>query len=269
MNADLTRFDFHALRFLKSEDVEVMTAEEVGQFVLLMCHAWLGGKNASLPNNPALLAKYVRCERVSDAVIREWTEGPDGRLYNATLSEEWDAAVSRSAHGAKAAAARWKREQSSGNTPAMPEQCPSIPLAAGGAIAKPSQSKPSQSETSRASHGVCEGLVSFWNENRGPLPEVLKITKSRRDKVAARVKADSQFPELFRRAVRKSCETPFCTGAGGRGWKANFDWLIENDTNYLAVIEGKYDTPSNGQAVKLAPIPLQPKREVPLLRAEP
>jgi hypothetical protein len=77
---DLTRFDFHALRFLKSEDVELMTAEEVGQFVLLMCNAWLGGKAASLPNNAALLAKYARCERVSDAVMGEWKEGPDGRL---------------------------------------------------------------------------------------------------------------------------------------------------------------------------------------------
>ena len=81
-------------------------AHEVGQFVLLMCHAWLGGKGASLPNNPVLLAKYARCERVSEAVMREWKAGPDGRLFNETLSEEWDAAISRSAHGAKAASAR-------------------------------------------------------------------------------------------------------------------------------------------------------------------
>ena len=143
---DLTRFDFHALRFLKSEDVEIMTAEEVGQFVLLMCHAWLGGKAASLPNNPVLLAKYARCERVSEAVLKEWKVGPDGRLYNETLSEEWDAAVGRSAHGMRGAAARWNKEQSPSNAHtdafAMPEHSPSNAAMDAPPMVKPSQTNP-------------------------------------------------------------------------------------------------------------------------------
>jgi uncharacterized protein YdaU (DUF1376 family) len=242
MNADLTRFDFNALRFLKSEHVEMLTAEEVGQLVLLKCNAWLGGKNASLPNNPTLLAKYARCERVSEAVLREWKEGPDGRLYNKTLSEEWDAAMQRSAHGARAASARWRRQQFSGNAQAMLEHSSSVPLVVVGAVANPSQSKPNQSKPSRASHdGVCTELVDFWNANRGALPEVLKITKSRKDKVTARIKADPQFPEQFKRAVLKARETPFCTGAGERHWKASFDWMVENDRNHIRVLEGAYD----------------------------
>ena len=144
MNVDLTRFDFRALRFLKSEDVEVMTAEEVGQYILLMCHAWLGGKNASLPDNPVLLARYARCERVSEAVMREWKEGADGRLYNETLSEEWAAAIGRSAHGAKAASARWNKEQCSTDSSAMPEHSASTAPTTDSAVAKPNQSKPNQ-----------------------------------------------------------------------------------------------------------------------------
>jgi hypothetical protein len=61
---DLTRFDFRALRFLKSEDVEIMTAEEVGQFVLLMCHAWLGGKSCQ-PSQQSDTAGEVRPVRAS------------------------------------------------------------------------------------------------------------------------------------------------------------------------------------------------------------
>jgi uncharacterized protein YdaU (DUF1376 family) len=124
-----------------------MSAEEVGQYVLLMCHAWLGGKNASLPNNPILLARYARCEHVSDTVMHEWNEGADGRLYNDTLSEEWTAAIGRSAHGVKAASARWKREQYNTNTPAMPEHSASNAPTHDGAVAKPNQSKPIQSNT--------------------------------------------------------------------------------------------------------------------------
>jgi uncharacterized protein YdaU (DUF1376 family) len=142
MNVDLTRFDFRALRFLKSETVELMSAEEVGQFVLLMCHAWLAGKDASLPDNPVLLARYARCERVSDAVMLEWKEGPDGRLYNETLSEEWAAAVGRSAHGQKAASARWNSKHSPSN--AHPSD---------GAVANPIQTKPIQTKPSQERQG--------------------------------------------------------------------------------------------------------------------
>lgn len=97
-----------------------------------------------------------------------------------------------------------------------------------------------------ASGGVCEELTAYWNEHRSSLPGVLRLTKSRRTKVAARVKADPQFPESFKRAVLKASKTPFLTGEGARAWKASFDWLIENDKNYLAVLEGKYDSP-NGE----------------------
>lgn len=252
MKADLTRFDFNALRFLKSEDVEVMTAEEVGQSVLLMCHAWLGGKNASLSNNQILLAKYARCKRVSDAVMRQWRESPDGRLYNEMLSEEWSAAMQRSSHGVRAAEVRWSKDRSGGDAPGMLEQSTSIPLVIETAVAKPSQSNPNQSNPSRASHdSVCDDLVAFWNANKGTLPEVLKITKSRRGKVAARIKADPQFPDRFKCAVLKARETPFCIGAGARHSRASFDWMVENDGNHIRVLEGAYD----GSVTKPSEVP--------------
>jgi hypothetical protein len=41
--------------------------------------------------------------------------------------------------------------------------------------------------------------------------------------------------------VKKAAQTPFLAGENDRGWKANFDWLISNDTNHVAILEGKYD----------------------------
>jgi hypothetical protein len=97
------------------------------------------------------------------------------------------------------------------------------------------------SHTSPSATSVCEQIVAAWNANRGSLPEVLKLTKGRKDRVLARIKTDPKFPEAFERAVIKARTTPFCSGSGERGWKANFDWFIANDTNYVAVLEGKYD----------------------------
>jgi uncharacterized protein YdaU (DUF1376 family) len=140
---DLTKFDFYPMRFIYSETVQQMTCEEVGQYLLLLIHAWLGGKAASLPNNPTLLAKFARCEKVSDLVMSKWELKDDGRLYNEMLSDEWAATVLRFAESdakyqtavdsgrqgglaggkstseAKAAAAR--RNGAKGGRPAEPE----------------------------------------------------------------------------------------------------------------------------------------------------
>jgi uncharacterized protein YdaU (DUF1376 family) len=182
---DLTRFDFRALRFLKSENVEGMTAEEVGEFVLLMCHAWLGGKNASLPNNPALLARYARCERVSEVVMREWKKGPDGRLYNETLSEEWSAAVGRSAHGSRAAALRWSGKKSPTNSqedaPVMPEQCPSNAPTGEGALPKPNQ--PSQSKTVSSEPNGSDEQVLNPKHAKEPSCEGIELAKLLRKRI--------------------------------------------------------------------------------------
>jgi uncharacterized protein YdaU (DUF1376 family) len=100
--------------------------------------------------------------------------------------------------------------------------------------------QPENTNTS-PSASVCHELAAFWNDNRGPLPQMMKLSRSRLSKLTARINADASFPDNFRRAVIKARTTPFCCGAGERGWKANFDWLIANDTNCLAVLEGKYD----------------------------
>lgn len=130
---DLTRFDFYALRFRESETVQQMTAEEVGQYLLLMVEAWLHGKNASLPNNPKLLAIYARVPKVSDLVLSCWTER-DGRLYNERLSDEWDATVVRHdfAHerAKKGAEARYGKKDAPSIPEAFPDNAPihTIPI---------------------------------------------------------------------------------------------------------------------------------------------
>jgi hypothetical protein len=47
--------------------------------------------------------------------------------------------------------------------------------------------------------------------------------------------------EEFALAVRRAAQTPFLAGGGDRGWRANFDWFVANDTNVRRVLEGCYE----------------------------
>src|SRR5712664_1412161 len=139
----LTRFDFDAAEFLASEDVAAMTAAEVGQYVLLLCAAWLGGKDATLPNDPRTLARLARATsgRVSPVVMRKFISTGEGRLLNLRLSEEWKAACARakvrSEKAQKAATKRWSEsaqsmpqallERCSDRAPEMPSSSSPIP----------------------------------------------------------------------------------------------------------------------------------------------
>lgn len=126
---DLTRFDFHVHRFMDSEDVEAMSAEEVGQYILLMCHAWKKGKAASLPDDTDLLSKYARVKKLSDRVLNkfpvietEW--GP--RRRNSVLYGEWVMASERSATasemGRRGSEIRWGGNRQPIGTLSAPEQ---------------------------------------------------------------------------------------------------------------------------------------------------
>ena len=80
------------------------------------------------------------------------------------------------------------------------------------------------------------------------LPQAVKLTE-KRAKAVRRLYAigytSEQLIDVFYRAQASS----FCTGSNDRGWRADFDWLM-NENNLVKVLEGKYGG---------APEPLGPK----------
>lgn len=82
-------------------------------------------------------------------------------------------------------------------------------------------------------------LVEIWNQHRGSLPGVLRSSKGREAKARARL---SEEPDLayWEGLVKTMAETPFLCGKNDRKWRADFDWLVANDTNHVKVSEGKY-----------------------------
>lgn len=170
MGIDLTRFDWNALNFSKSEAVQRMTAEEVGQYVLLLNESWLMAKAASLPNDLDFLARIARTKKVSDIILDKFpaVETEWGiRRRNSTLYREWLICKERSESGRKAAELRWdKGSQSERNATAYATayadacnpQCPSQ--------AKISQAKPNQESVSFGG-GVFKNISARYSSYMG------------------------------------------------------------------------------------------------------
>ena len=87
-------------------------------------------------------------------------------------------------------------------------------------------------------------FVSLWHQHCRGLPKIQKLTQARRDKMRARLKDE---PELatWAEVFKKIAASSFCNGDNRQGWKASFDWITTNGTNYVKVLEGNYDRTAN------------------------
>src|SRR5208337_4010658 len=115
------RFDFYPTRFLESEDVERMTAAEVGCYIILLCKSWTLAKEATLPDDPQFLADQCGVKSVSDLVLKKFpvVQTPTGpRRRNEVLYGEWmmakDRQASASERGKKGNQTRYSDSNSGG-----------------------------------------------------------------------------------------------------------------------------------------------------------
>jgi hypothetical protein len=94
---------------------------------------------------------------------------------------------------------------------------------------------------------LCEDVVSVFNKICSPvLSEVEKLSESRKVKIRKRIneiETLEKFTELFNKVITSD----FLTGKNEKKWRADFDWLMANDNNWVKVMEGKYDKPSDAK----------------------
>ena len=99
-------------------------------------------------------------------------------------------------------------------------------------------------------------IRDLWNETCRGFNNVHTLSKSRKAKIGVRVtemggveKAMETIEKLF----RKVSESKFLNGDNDRSWKASFDWLFENDKNWVKVMEGNYDNrePNGGHMERM------------------
>lgn len=87
-----------------------------------------------------------------------------------------------------------------------------------------------------------QDLVNGWNTicaTEG-FSKCEKITVARRDKILLRIK-ESPEEKYWEDVFNKIIESPFLRGDNDRKWRANIDWIVENETNSMKVYEGRYE----------------------------
>lgn len=87
-------------------------------------------------------------------------------------------------------------------------------------------------------------VQKLWNENRGSLPEMTKLTTSRKRLINARISEEPDL-EYWASVVKRLSESPFCTGDNDRGWRASFDFCFRAD-KHVQIMEGAYDGQPSG-----------------------
>lgn len=86
-------------------------------------------------------------------------------------------------------------------------------------------------------------LVEYWNRfvaGHPGLGAVIKISDTRRRHLKARYES-AHYKAEIKRAIDRIAGSPFLLGKAKPTWRVSFDFMIENDANYIKVMEGKYE----------------------------
>jgi len=94
-------------------------------------------------------------------------------------------------------------------------------------------------EVKKDKKGPLKAFFDLW-ASKGNLPAIQNFPRSRQDKFRRRMQ-ERLFADHWREIIGKLSDSAFCTGTNDRGWRADVDWLLKNDANYVKVLEGKYD----------------------------
>ena len=91
-------------------------------------------------------------------------------------------------------------------------------------------------------------VMELWNrmidETGAPLRKVARFTDKRKKKVQVRWREFMELgdpTEVVLKIFTNACTSKFFQGDNPRGWSGDFDWLFENDKNWVKTYEGKYD----------------------------
>lgn len=111
MAYDITRMTLNVLNLSNSEYICSLTDSELGQWLRLICKAWLVAKECTLPIEEKLLRSFIQSRNVSPRVLESFpvvrTEFGD-RRRNTIQYAEWLKLVDKSESSREAAADRWR-----------------------------------------------------------------------------------------------------------------------------------------------------------------
>lgn len=87
----------------------------------------------------------------------------------------------------------------------------------------------------------CEFVLRLFHDRCPSLPKVLKLSDKRKMKIRVRFEEMGCNYETLQQVFDKAEASRFMRGDNQRGWRADFDWIFTNSTNWVKILEGKYD----------------------------
>lgn len=106
------------------------------------------------------------------------------------------------------------------------------------------EAKAVQPEKTKTEKLPFKEIKEMWNETCPGFPKLFTISEARKNKMRLRIAemggVEKALP-LLKQIFTKMQQSNFLKGDNKRGWKASFDWLFENDKNWVKVYEGNYD----------------------------
>ena len=103
--------------------------------------------------------------------------------------------------------------------------------------------RPPNNNDNNGNNVTCQEIVDLWNELLcPPLPRVIKVSDSRKNKIKSRVNEMGGQEEVnsIKKLFLKIKSAPFLLGDNDKRWHATFDWVFENDKNWVKIMEGNY-----------------------------
>lgn len=107
----------------------------------------------------------------------------------------------------------------------------------------------------RLSDAQCKEVIALWNNivkrTKATFSLVTAFSKERKNQIRIRWREFEKIGnpwQVCQVIFEKACSSNFLQGEGGKGWKANFDWIFRNGKNWPKIYEGSYDnnTPKPG-----------------------
>lgn len=106
------------------------------------------------------------------------------------------------------------------------------------------EAKAVEPEKPKAEKLPFKDIKAMWNETCTGFPKLFTLSEPRKNKMRLRIAEmgglEKALP-LIKQIFEKMQQSKFLKGDNKRGWKASFDWLFENDKNWVKVYEGNYD----------------------------
>lgn len=230
-----------------------LTTEQHGAYLLILLDYW---KNGPPPNDDKVLASLARMTpaawRKAKPALIGYFEERDGQLIQKRVEAERgktaDITEERSKAGKAGAAKRWQNHQQKNGKPIA--NAISLPLAKRQQNDAPSQSQGSNEPIASSNEDVSveptpppltkAEVIDAWQERMVPqgFPPIRKMTGQRERMLNARLR-DSTLEE-WSQAMSALERSAFCRGENDRGWRADFDFLLQ-PKSFTKLLEGAYD----------------------------